>query len=123
MAEIEMTMPDSATVEDEIEVIQWLVEVGQPVNRGQPLLEVETDRARTEVESFVTGTLKTIKVQGHVIAELAAGITERFSKYLLAPVVRVASADVPVPFAPVLENAYRPDPLRICQAVPDILKY
>ena len=56
-------------------------------------------------------------------AELAAGITERFSKYLLAPIVRVPSADVPVPFAPVLENAYRPDPPRIRQAVLDLLKY
>ena len=53
---------------------------------------------------------------GGVAAELAAGITERFGDSLLAPVVRVASADVPVPFAPQLENAYRPDPARICRA-------
>ncbi len=54
---------------------------------------------------------------GGVAAELAAGITERFGEYLRAPVQRVASPDVPVPFAPVLENAYRPDAARICQAV------
>lgn len=60
---------------------------------------------------------------GGVAAELSAGITERFSKDLLAPVARVASADVPVPFAPVLENAYRPDPVRIAEAVREILKY
>ena len=42
-------------------------------------------------------------------AEIAAGIMERFGESLLAPVVRVASADVPVPFTPVLEDAYRPD--------------
>jgi pyruvate dehydrogenase E1 component beta subunit len=53
---------------------------------------------------------------GGVAAELAAGIMERFGESLLAPVLRVASADVPVPFAPDLENAYRPDPARICQA-------
>jgi pyruvate dehydrogenase E1 component beta subunit len=53
---------------------------------------------------------------GGVAAELAAGITERFADSLLAPVARVASADVPVPFAPELENAYRPDPARIAQA-------
>jgi pyruvate dehydrogenase E1 component beta subunit len=51
-----------------------------------------------------------------VAAELAAGITERFADSLLAPVVRVASPDVPVPFAPELENAYRPDSARICEA-------
>jgi hypothetical protein len=35
---------------------------------------------------------------------------------LLAPVVRIASADVPVPFTPVLEDAYRPDRARIVAA-------
>ncbi len=47
---------------------------------------------------------------GGVSAELAAGIMEHCASSLLAPVQRLASADVPVPFAPVLENAYRPDP-------------
>ena len=53
---------------------------------------------------------------GGVGAELAAGITERFGDCLLAPVVRVASPDIPVPFSPVLENAYRPDVPRIVEA-------
>jgi pyruvate/2-oxoglutarate/acetoin dehydrogenase E1 component len=53
---------------------------------------------------------------GGVAAEIAAGITERFPDSLLAPVARVASADVPVPFAPVLENAYRPDRKNIVAA-------
>ncbi len=59
---------------------------------------------------------------GGVSAELAAGIAERFSECLKAPVHRVASPDVPVPFAPVLENAYRPDPSRIVDAVHQVLK-
>jgi pyruvate dehydrogenase E1 component beta subunit len=53
---------------------------------------------------------------GGVGAELAAGITERFGQALLAPVVRVASPDIPVPFSPALENAYRPSVLRIVEA-------
>lgn len=59
---------------------------------------------------------------GGVSAELAAGIAERFSASLKAPIVRVASPDVPVPFAPVLENAYRPDPARIIAGVRQALK-
>ncbi len=59
---------------------------------------------------------------GGVGAELAAGIMERFGDSLLAPVVRVASPDVPVPFSPVLENAYRPDGPRIIQAVRQVMK-
>ena len=53
---------------------------------------------------------------GGVSAEIAAGITERFGECLLAPVTRVGSADVPVPFTPVLEDAYRPDRARIVAA-------
>ncbi|MGP0070261.1 MAG: alpha-ketoacid dehydrogenase subunit beta [Isosphaeraceae bacterium] len=54
---------------------------------------------------------------GGVGAEIAAGIMERFGESLLTPVVRVGSADVPVPFTPVLENAYRPDAARIIEGV------
>lgn len=54
---------------------------------------------------------------GGVSAEIATGIMERFGDSLLAPVVRVASADVPVPFSPILENTYRPDEARIAEAV------
>jgi pyruvate dehydrogenase E1 component beta subunit len=50
---------------------------------------------------------------GGVSAEIAAGIMEHCSEYLQAPVIRIASPDVPVPFTPVLENAYRPDVSRI----------
>ena len=58
---------------------------------------------------------------GGVAAELAAGIMERFGDSLLAPVVRVASADVPVPFSPVLEDAYRPDVARIIEGIRGVL--
>ena len=60
---------------------------------------------------------------GGVSAELAAGITERFGESLRGPVIREASADVPVPFSPVLENAYRPDPTRIVQAAKRVMQY
>jgi pyruvate dehydrogenase E1 component beta subunit len=59
---------------------------------------------------------------GGVGAEIAAGITERFGESLLTPVTRVASADVPVPFSPVLENAYRPDSARIIAAAREVIK-
>ena len=53
---------------------------------------------------------------GGIAAELAARIMEHFADSLLGPVERVASADVPVPFAPVLEDTYRPSSQRICEA-------
>jgi pyruvate dehydrogenase E1 component beta subunit len=50
---------------------------------------------------------------GGVGAEIAAGLAERCPG---ARIERVASPDIPVPFTPVLENAYRPDAARIEQA-------
>jgi pyruvate dehydrogenase E1 component beta subunit len=60
---------------------------------------------------------------GGVSAEIAAGIMERFGESLRCPVTRVASADVPVPFTPVLENAYRPNVTRIVEAVGHVMQF
>lgn len=62
---IEMKMPDLATNEPTIRLVRWLVEPGQAVDRGQPLLEVETDKSTMEVESFATGVLKEVCFQAN----------------------------------------------------------
>ena len=72
--EIEVTMPDVSTVEAEVEILKWLVEVGQPVLRGQPLLEVETDKAAVEVEATTNGTLKTVHAQSGDKVAIGASI-------------------------------------------------
>lgn len=56
---------------------------------------------------------------GGVGAEIAAGLAERCPGLRIE---RVASADVPVPFAPVLEKAYRPDMDRIVAAARRLLQ-
>ena len=50
-------MPDLSTTGSPIKVIRWLVEVGNPVERGQAVLEVETDKATMEVEALDSGIL------------------------------------------------------------------
>jgi len=78
---VNMKMPDLATNEGaELGVARWLVEVGQPVKRGQALLEVETDKAVQEVECIANGTLGEIHVPaggkvavGTVIATIKVG--------------------------------------------------
>ncbi len=57
----EMKMPDLATTESEIRIVRWLIETGGNVERGQPLLEVETDKATMEVESAVSGVLAEVR--------------------------------------------------------------
>src|SRR5947199_6300311 len=59
--ELPMKMPDLATTDSDIKLIRWLVQPGQPVQRGQPLCEIETDKATSEVESIATGLLKEVR--------------------------------------------------------------
>jgi len=73
----EMKMPDLSTNESDVRIVRWLIEPGQPIERGRPLLEVETDKATMEVESAVSGVLQEVRSQvndavavGHVIAVL-----------------------------------------------------
>ncbi len=56
-------------------------------------------------------------------AEVAASLSRRLSDYLTAPVERVASPDIPVPFSPVMEDYYRPNKENIIRAVRSLLEY
>jgi pyruvate dehydrogenase E2 component (dihydrolipoamide acetyltransferase) len=60
---IEIRMPDLATTSDEVTLSHWLVEVGGTVALGQPLLEIETDKATMDVESVAKGVLREIRAQ------------------------------------------------------------
>ena len=53
----EMKMPDLAATDSAIKVLNWLIEVSNPVRQGQAVIEVETDKATMEVEATVNGTL------------------------------------------------------------------
>jgi pyruvate/2-oxoglutarate/acetoin dehydrogenase E1 component len=56
-------------------------------------------------------------------AELAALVADRAFHLLDAPVRRIAAPDLPVPFAPQLERAYRPDAQKIVAALRELLDY
>ncbi len=53
---------------------------------------------------------------GSVASEIAATAGETLMDYLTAPVARVTSPDIPDPFAPPMENFYRPTAERIADA-------
>jgi pyruvate dehydrogenase E2 component (dihydrolipoamide acetyltransferase) len=52
-----ITMPSGGTNTDQLRVVSWKKQEGDAVKRGDILLEVETDKAVLEVESFAQGTL------------------------------------------------------------------
>jgi pyruvate dehydrogenase E2 component (dihydrolipoamide acetyltransferase) len=50
-------------------IVSWLIKEGEAVEEGQPLLELETDKAIAELESPAAGFLKGIR------AGAVAGVT------------------------------------------------
>ena len=79
--EVKMKMPDLSTTEgSDIAILKWLVDVGAPVQRGQVILEVETDKAVQEIEAIATGALtaKLVEPEQKVaVGELIAAIEVR----------------------------------------------
>jgi pyruvate dehydrogenase E1 component beta subunit len=92
-------------------------------------IEAEVIDPRTlqplDVETIVRSTRRTNRVVvvheavrfGGLGAEIAAQIQEEAFDHLDAPVARVAAPFSPVPFSPVLEQAYLPDAGRIADGV------
>ena len=65
----ELTMPKTGHIEEEATVHQWLRVEGDEVERGDIVLEVETQKAILEVEAFASGTLLRILVpEGETVA-------------------------------------------------------
>ncbi|MBI5116991.1 2-oxo acid dehydrogenase subunit E2 [Candidatus Poribacteria bacterium] len=59
----EVVMPKLSDTMEEGRIIKWLKKVGDSVREGEPLLDVETDKADIEVEAFDTGILLEITVE------------------------------------------------------------
>ena len=58
-----ITMPRLSDTMDEGTVATWLKKVGDTVNEGDILAEIETDKATMEFEAFYAGTLLHIGIQ------------------------------------------------------------
>jgi 2-oxoglutarate dehydrogenase E2 component (dihydrolipoamide succinyltransferase) len=52
-------MPALGQTSDELRVSSWMKSLGDHVQEGEPLLEIETDKANLEVESSSSGVLLT----------------------------------------------------------------
>jgi pyruvate dehydrogenase E2 component (dihydrolipoamide acetyltransferase) len=59
----EVIMPVLGMSQDTGKIIRWLITEGQLVKQGEPLLEVETDKAVAEIEAPATGILSNVKAQ------------------------------------------------------------
>jgi pyruvate dehydrogenase E2 component (dihydrolipoamide acetyltransferase) len=58
----EVKMPNLGG-EDTNKMVAWLKQVGDTVERGEPIAEVETEKATVEMEALTSGTLVEIVAQ------------------------------------------------------------
>ena len=63
MAATELTMPQMGYDMQEGTVVRWLKAEGSNVELGEPVAEIETDKAVVEFESYASGVLQTILVE------------------------------------------------------------
>jgi len=75
----EVIMPALSPAQETGILIEWFKEEGDLIEKGEPLMEVETDKANVEVEATTTGILANITVNlgdeipvGKVIALILA---------------------------------------------------
>jgi len=106
VARIEVLMPQMGESIAEGTVSKWLKQVGDPVERDEPILEISTDKVDAEIPSPESGTLVEVRIQegetvevGEVVAyidtEAGASVTSNSGEGG-APVAAVDdSTDIP----------------------------
>jgi pyruvate dehydrogenase E2 component (dihydrolipoamide acetyltransferase) len=93
----EFRLPELGENIDQGDLVRLLISPGSKVSEGQPVMELETDKAVIEVPSSVTGTVKEIKVKegtkikvGQVIFTLEGGASEQPEKAKHVPVEHIS---------------------------------
>jgi 2-oxoisovalerate dehydrogenase E1 component len=74
---VPVVMPNMDLIITEAMVVSWAKEVGEKVAKGEPLLEIETDKAVTNVESPANGVLVEILADVGVVVPLGQQLGTR----------------------------------------------
>jgi pyruvate dehydrogenase E2 component (dihydrolipoamide acetyltransferase) len=112
----EFKLPELGENIEEGNVIKVLVSVGDKIQKDQPLLELETDKATIEVPSTISGVVKEIRVQeggkaqvGEVVLTVDSdGAAQAESKPLAAPAEEKKSAEKKAESKPAAKKAAAP---------------
>ena len=65
----DVVVPKWGLTMEEAEVLRWLKAVGDTVTEGEPILELETDKATGEVEAPASGVLSEMLVESGQLVE------------------------------------------------------
>ena len=98
---IDIVMPKLSDTMEEGKMLKWFKREGDPVEKGEKIFEVETDKADMEVEAFDSGTLAQILVEEGQTAPVGTPIAR-----LAASGEKVEAAPTP----PVAEGVEAPPP-------------
>jgi pyruvate dehydrogenase E2 component (dihydrolipoamide acetyltransferase) len=94
----EIIMPKMGDAMTEGKVVKWYKKAGEPVKKGEPLLEIETDKVNLDLEAEADGTLGNLEVQEGQMAPVGgvlAKIMGAGEKASAAPVPPTAPAEDP----------------------------
>ena len=100
----EVVMPQMGVSVSEGTITKWLKQVGEPIGRDEPLLEISTDKVDTEVPSSAEGVVAQILVEEGQTVEVGTVLA------LIAPAGAEISAPDATPAAPAPEAAPEPPP-------------
>lgn len=104
---VEVTMPRMGQGMESGTILRWLKPLGGQVKRGEPLLEIESDKATVEIEAFATGTLAQIVVPEGETALIGAVLAfiEAEDRAPAAPEPLPAGSPIPrQPISPVAQR-------------------
>ena len=91
----EVVMPALGMAQETGRLVRWLKRQGELVEKGEPLMEVETDKAVVEVEAPGDGVLTGVRAHEGDTVPVGTVIA-----YLLAPAARPAAVPEPEPRRP-----------------------
>lgn len=109
-------MPALGMAQDTGTLVRWLKQEGEQVTKGEPIMEVETDKATVEVEAVATGILASVTAHAGDIVPVAEVIA-----VILAP-GEPAPGGVSQPAAQGSVHGGRPAAVPASQASPVALK-
>lgn len=56
----ELTVPKMGMDTTEVEILKWMIKVGDNIKKGDPIAEIEFEKATTEIEAEVSGVVEEI---------------------------------------------------------------
>lgn len=73
---VAMKLPQLGDGTDEAVIVEWLIGVGESVEKGDEIVIIETDKATSELEAPVAGTVAAVHVDDGEEVEVGTVIAE-----------------------------------------------